>query len=268
MASKSIDKCFIIVPSFIPLIGSTDYVVDYIKRIKNGKKVREYSKEFERLCQLIATPDIISDYMIFDILYRICNNYEPGKESKNPMWNIFQDDNKEQILQMTALMIRFTSTSLSSKIASSGGLSLSPFINKSGIGMSHLNSLLSQVWQPVVLQFNKTKGNPSAQLQTFKNVSSETFDQIRDGRIEQKRKMNSFNVWKIRPEYQAWALLSLEDSSPLIPAPLQPTSGKIFENNLSAICLHVMEYFELFTEVSENALLISIHTHNQDSLFF
>lgn len=48
-----------------------------------------------------------------------------------------------------------------------------------------------------LLEFKKIKG--SAQLETFKNISLDIFNQIRDGLIQQKRKMKIFTVWSIRP---------------------------------------------------------------------
>lgn len=257
---NSIAKCFIVIPAFIPLIGIEDYIVDYVKRIKNGKKLRDYSKDFDRLTKLISMPELISEQMVFDILYQICDDFTPGNENNNPMWNIFND--VEKILQMTALMTRLTSSSLSAKIASSCGYCLSsssssPHINKTAI--DHLNLLLSYVWQPVVLEFNKTKGNPSAQLETFKNISLDIFNQIRDGSIQQKRKMKTFTVWSIRPQYRAWAMLAVDNSSPTIPFSVEPITWKEFEINVGTVGLHVMEYFELFTEkeVSLNFRLTS-----------
>lgn len=239
------DKSFVIVPAFIQLIARNDYVVEYIKRLKNGKKMRQHTAEFDRLCQLISNPSLITDEMIFDILHRICNDYDSSiEENNNPIWTIFQDDNKDQILQVTALMLRSTSTSFSSKMAASGGYNLDTFLPTAAI--MHLKNLLSLVWQPVLLEFNKTKGNPSAQLETYKNVPQEIFDLIRENVLPQKRKMKAFKVWGILPRYRAWALLSIKDSSTSsVPFCLEPITWKQFEDYVRTIGLHVVDYFQL-----------------------
>lgn len=83
-----------------------------------------------------------------------------------------------------------------------------------------------------MLEFNKTKGNPSAQLETFNHISLDIFNEIRDESIQQKRRMKSFKVWKIRPQYRHWALLAVDNSSPSTPFSIEPTTWKNFEMNV------------------------------------
>lgn len=196
-------KIFILVPVFEAGLSTTEYVVEYLKCVKNCKKVR--TDFFNPLTSVISNPSVLCDETIWNILATMFRGYDllQNHTSQDSLYDIFRCDHEESksiVKQLTGFMLYRTAKPLAEKIAASD---IGCLLTKTR-SMDYLYLILSMIWVPVVVECNHNAGKRTPQLQKFNTLSQAAFEMVTLHNVRLKRN-STMKVWNLKREFHKWA---------------------------------------------------------------
>lgn len=242
MQPKNRSGLYLVITALNPLIGTFDYCIEYLKKIKNRKPVRNLP-DCEIFYKTLSNPHSVTDDEVISILHRIINDYDPYmKESlTNPIFSIFKEYDSRAIQIVSALMLRHTYRKLSIMIVKSAGLKFFEWTYQHDL-QQLLKCVFSWFWQPHIMEFRHTDLKFNKRLDSLKNISSVVFQQIREVELPTKRKLD-IKIWSIRPQYREWAIEILNtENNHFVPNARHPLTIELYEHFISIAGLHIITY--------------------------
>jgi len=107
-----------VLPVFGPALQHTDYVIEYVKAVKNNKA--RNTAAFTDMYEMIADPAKLSNDDIWIIILDIIRNFDYcfANTYNNSLWKIFRQDNTT-VKKLTGFMLQHYTSSLATKMLNS-----------------------------------------------------------------------------------------------------------------------------------------------------
>lgn len=193
---------FILIPIFEAGLSTTEYVLEYIKRVKKCKTVRT---DLFPLTSIISNPSILCDQTVWDILATMFRGFDviQNESYQDSLYDIFRCCNEELrniVKQLTGYMLYRTAKPLAKKIV---GSDIGKVLTHTR-SMDYMYLILSMIWVPVVVECNHNGGKRTPQLQKFSNLSKGAFEMVKLRKMLLKRN-STIKVWSLKREFHKWA---------------------------------------------------------------
>lgn len=176
-----------VVPVFGPALLHTDYVIEYVFKVKNNKA--RNTMDFKDVFEILANPALLADAEIWSIILDIIRNFDFyfADIPKNPLWKIFYE-NDDIVKKLTGFMLSCSKSQLSNSMLSVSLLPSVPYVTTAPAEL--LSRILKWVWVPVIVRLKKSKSSH------FEIVSSEDFNKFSSNMIylDSKRSLDVYNV--------------------------------------------------------------------------
>lgn len=168
----------------VEAMKNTDFVVEFFKMLKNGKPIKQKLNLF---LETIVNPCILGDSETEHLIKIL----RPG---------FFENEASLETKQkLTGFYLRLNCTHSFCNIITSVQLHnyvISPL-------MLQLNEIIKTSFEPVVMKIIiSNKSHSNSQIKAFKNINYEQFEEFKGQIIKLNRKMNKFEVWKVKKDHE------------------------------------------------------------------
>lgn len=171
---------------FGPGLETTEYVMEYVWKVKNNNARNTFFKE---VFNVLANPSSLSDLEIWSIILDVIRNFDffSADTSSNPLWNIFAQ-NDIAVQQMTGFMLAHNKSAVSSSMLAVSKLQSVLVVPTASAEL--LLRILKWIWVPIVVTLNESKANH------FESITFEQFNDIIANQINlpTKRSLELHNV--------------------------------------------------------------------------
>lgn len=182
---------FVATIACVEAMKHTEPIIEYFKSVKSGKPLKSKLKIF---LETIENPSTFTESEI-------------KKVSMLVSFEFFKNNSNAGLKQkLTGLMIRLNcSQSFCENIIN---IPLASFeITPS---MRECAQLLKQFFKPVVLKVtNSKKSHSVSQINSFKNITLEQFESIKNEKVKLNRNMSKFEVWTIKKEQEPFTICEI-----------------------------------------------------------
>ncbi len=148
------DKVYILIPVFEAGLSTYEYVLEFIKCIKNCKAVN--TDFFQPLTDVILNPSVFCDDMVLDILTTMFQRFDllQNTSFQDALYDIFRCDTEESktvVKQLTGFMLLRTAKHLAKKMVRS---EIKDVLQNTRY-MDYMYLILSMIWVPVIVECNR-----------------------------------------------------------------------------------------------------------------
>lgn len=96
-----------------------------------------------------------------------------------------------------------------------------------------------EVFKPIIIVIKSSiKSKASNQIQSFDNISVNDFNLIKLNQLELSRKMNKFEVWNLKQEYENWAMAIIRGENLINLDENKVDTDKTNTDNINLITIH------------------------------